>query len=203
MRRTWIKSGVLAAIIIAAAAGVIYWRVAGSRILIDSSTLQAPIIDLSPTVGGKLQSVFVNEGDEVPANTPVAQVGNELIKTKVSGLIVNVPNEIGAQIAPDQSVVQMIDPSQLRVVGKIDENKGLSRIALGDPVTFTVDAFGSRTYSGIVDEISPISVQSGIVFNISDSRPVQQFEVKVRFDTAAHPELKNGMSARIWVYPSR
>src|SRR5262249_54386642 len=97
-------------------------------------------------------------------------------------------------------VVEMIDPSELRVVGKVDENKGLDRIAVGDSVSFTVDAFGGKTYSAVVDEISPTSEQSGIVFNISDKREVKQFDVKARFDTAAYPELRNGMSARMWIY---
>jgi hypothetical protein len=38
------------------------------------------------------------------------------------------------------------------------------------------------------------------VFNISDERPTNQFAVYVRFDPAQYPQLKNGMSARIWVY---
>jgi hypothetical protein len=53
---------------------------------------------------------------------------------------------------------------------------------------------------GIVDEVSPTSRASDVVFNISDQRPTNQFDVKVRFDPSEYPELKNGMSARIWVY---
>ena len=94
----------------------------------------------------------------------------------------------------------MIDPTQLRVVGQVQENEGLSKIQVGDPVTFTVDAFGSQTFSGVVDEVSPTSEESQIVFNISDQREEQNFDVKARFDTTAYPQLKNGMSARMWIY---
>ena len=45
-----------------------------------------------------------------------------------------------------------------------------------------------------------MSQQSGVVFTISDKRETKQFLIKVRFDAAAYPELKNGMSARMWVY---
>ena len=76
----------------------------------------------------------------------------------------------------------------------------LDRLQVGDPVTFTVDAFGSKQFSAVVDEISPTSQQSQVVFNISDQRAEQQFDVKARFDTTANPELKNGMSARMWIY---
>lgn len=87
-----------------------------------------------------------------------------------------------------------------RDIGEIDENKGLSRINVGDPVYFTVDAFGGKKFVGVVDEVSPTSNQSGVVFNISDQRAVQQFNIKARFDTTEYPELRNGMSARMYVY---
>ena len=94
----------------------------------------------------------------------------------------------------------MVDPSQLRVVAHVDEDKGLSDIMPGDQATFTVDAFGSKKFTGVVDDVSPTARQQDIVFNISDARQTDQFDVSIRFDTAAYPELKNGMSAKVWIY---
>jgi len=37
------------------------------------------------------------------------------------------------------------------------------------------------------------------VFSISDKRESREFEVKALFDSQAYPELKNGMSARMWI----
>ena len=88
----------------------------------------------------------------------------------------------------------------MRVVGSIDENKGLDEIHVGQKATFTVDAFGSKTYVGTVDEISSTADDTGVVFSISDKRPTEKFDIKVNFDQAAYPELKNGMSAKITVY---
>lgn len=201
-RAPWIWAAVAVLVIASAAAGVIYWRLTATAVSIDNSLVSAPLIELSPTISGKLQKVFVNEGDLVAANAPVAQVGNELVKAKVAGQIVSVPNTIGSLVNAGQTAVQMIDPSQLRIVGRLDENKGLDRIAIGDRASFTVDAFGGKQYSGVVDEIAPTAVSSGVVFNISDQRPTQQFDIKVRFDTSAYPELRNGMSARLTVYPN-
>lgn len=196
----WIRTGLLVAVIAAIAAGLIYFMLESTRVYVDSASIEAPVIDLTPSSPGKLSQVFVNEGDSILADTPVAQVGNELVKSKTAGIIVNVPDTIGTVVNPGEPVVEMIDPSQLRVVGKVDEDKGLSRIQVGDQVSFTVDAFGGRTYSAVVDEVSPTSEQAGVVFNISDQREVKQFDVKARFDTNSYPELKNGMSARMWVY---
>lgn len=199
-RKTWIITGLVVVCIGAIAAGVIYWYTNSQYVYVDNSTIQAPEITLSPSTPGILEQVYVNEGDTVAANQIVARVGNELVKTKVPGIIVSVPATIGAEVNPNQAVVTMIDPTQLRVVGEVDENKGLDRIKVGDTVSFTVDAFGSKQYSAVVDEIAPTANQAGVVFNISSQRAVQQFDVKARFDTSLYPELKNGMSARMWVY---
>ena len=124
------------------------------------------------------------------------------MKAKADGQIVSIDQNIGEfenAITGQAMVATMIDPTQLRVVGYLDENKGLADVAVGDPATFTVDAFGGKQYQGIVDEVSPTSRASDVVFNISDQRPTNQFDVYVRFDPAKYPELKNGMSARIWV----
>jgi multidrug resistance efflux pump len=199
-RQTWILTGISVLVIAAVAAGIIYWTVLSQRIYVDSASIEAPEITLSPSHAGVLEQLYVQPGDTVIANQTVAQVGDELIPSKIAGVIVAIDQKIGAQIAPGQPIVTMIDPDQLRVVGEVDENKGLSDMHVGDPVVFTVDAFGNTAFSGVVDEVSPTSKQSGIVFNISNQREVKQFAVKGRFDVSKYPQLKNGMSARMWIY---
>lgn len=200
LKNPWIRTSGIIVLVAIIAGGLLYWQDASTRIGIDTSLISAPIIDLSPTVSGQLDQIYVNEGDLVPANTPVAKVGDEIIKTKIAGEIVSVQNNIGKTFNPGQAVVSMIDPNQLRVVGTIDENKGLSQIQVGQTASFTVDAFGSKPYQGVVDEISPTSNQQDVVFNISNQRQIQQFNVKVRFNANQYPELKNGMSARLTIF---
>ena len=190
-------------VVIGVIAGGVYFYVSSKTIYIDQSMISAPLINLSPVNSGVLEQVMINVGDTVAANTPVARVGDEIVKTKTAGQIVSVNTNIGQYVnvvTGGGTVATMVDPTQLRVVGNLDEDKGLSSIQVGDSVTFTVDAFGGKSYKGVVDEISPTSNQSDVVFNISDQRATNQFAVKVRFDLATYPELKNGMSARIWIY---
>ncbi len=131
------------------------------------------------------------------------EVGNEIVEAQTSGEIVSVDQNIGEYENPltgKANVATMIDPTQLRVVGELDENKGLSDVAVGDSAMFTVDAFGGQQFQGVVDEVAPTSNAGSVVFDISDQRPTNQFDVYVRFDPMKYPQLKNGMSARIWVY---
>jgi len=189
---------VVVAIIIAA--GLVYWHISSSTVSITNSTVSASQINISPSDAGVLKAVYVNEGDGILANTVVAQVGDELLKSQTSGLVTTVNKQIGTTFNPGQAVVSMIDPTQLRIIGQLDEDKGLDKIKVGQPATFTVDAFGSKVYQGIIDEVSPTAESSSVVFNISDQRQTQIFDIKVRFNPEQYPELKNGMSAKITVY---
>ena len=191
---------VIAVVILGGIGGFITWNILSSRVYIENSLVSAPVINLSPVVGGTLQEVFVNVGDQVNANSPIARVGNELIKTNSAGRIISINTNIGASFGPGQAVATMINPGDLRIVGQVQEDKGLSQIKVGQTAIFTVDAFGSKEYQGIVDQINPTADSGDIVFNISDTRQENNFDVKVRFDVNQYPELKNGMSAKLWIY---
>jgi multidrug resistance efflux pump len=195
---------IIGAIVIIGGVGAgLYYYVSSKTIYIDLSQIQAPLINLSPTNSGVLQAMYVNPGDVVTANEPIALVGNQVVEAQTAGEIVTTNNNIGQYMntmTGQGTVATMIDPTQLRVVGNLDENKGLNNIQVGDSATFTVDAFGGQTFKGVVDEVAPTSEQSSVVFNISDQRPTNQFAVYVRFDPTQYPQLKNGMSAKIWVY---
>lgn len=178
---------------------VSYFVYTGRTVYIEKSDIESPEISLSSDTAGVLNDIFVKAGDTVSANDVVARVGDQLIKAKISGLIIKANAVLGQSYAANQAVVTMIDPTQLRVVGHIDENKGLDNVKVGQYVNFTVDAFSSKNYTGIVDEISPEARSGDIVFTISDKREEQVFDVKIRFNTGQYPELKNGMSARVWI----
>lgn len=199
-KNVWVTSLLLGIIILGAAAGIVYWQVSAQSIYTDNASVSAPVTNLTPNQPGVLNQVMVNVGDEVPANMVVAQVGNELLKTKTASEVISTNTALGTTIAPGMAVVSVVNPDDLRVVAHIDEDKGLADIHVGEQAAFTVDAFGSRKFQGIVDEISPTARSGDIVFNISDKRPTNQFDVKIRFDATAYPELKNGMSAKVWIY---
>lgn len=190
-------------IIIVVGGGIGAWAYLGASaqsVSIDKAQISAPVVSLSSTHGGVLRSLSVVAGQTVAPGTIVAQVGVELIKSTNGGLVIATHGDVGDHVAAGSAVVDMIDPNSLRVVGQLDENKGLRRIMVGQPVSFTVDSFGGTQFVGIVDKISPTSNQSGIVFNISDQRQVQQFDISARYATATYPQLRNGMSARMTVW---
>ena len=198
--KPWFQTVLGTVVILAILAGFIFWRATNNQIKIENSIIKAPIISLSPTSPNTLEEIYVKVGDKVSPNTPVAKVGNEIVVTKVGGIIASVNHQEGQFFSPGQAVVTMVNLDEEKVVGKIDEDKGLKNIKIGQKASFTVDAFGAKKFAGIVDEISPMSDVNSVIFNISDKRAVQQFDVNVRFDLTKYPELKEGMSARITVF---
>lgn len=197
LKKPWMQS-IIGLVLVFGALGLFFViKSSLSTVLIDKSSIAAPVINLSATAPGTLEDTYVQAGDSVLANTPLARIGTELITSKVDGTIVSIQKDLGKSYKSGETIVSMIQPSELRVVGQIEENKGLADLAVGQTATFTVDAFGSKTYYGVVDSIAPTSNTGDVVFSISDKRQEQIFNVKVRFDVRAYPELKNGMSAKL------
>ena len=188
--------GFVTAIIVAG----MYLLLAKNQIYVEKSQIVAPVINLSSQNEGKLDKLYVNPGDNVTENQIVAQIGQELVKTKDGGIIITTEDDMGKIFQPGEAVVTMIKPDDLRVVAQIEEDKGLSDVKVGQRAFFTVDAFGSKKFDGIVDEVSPTSRQGDVVFNISSQRQINEFNIKIRFDVNKYPELKNGMSAKSWIY---
>lgn len=197
--KPWVQSTAAIIVIFGLLAGFIYWQMTKNTVFIENSYLDAPISNISVTTPGSLNAVYVQEGQHVDANAQLALVGSETLYAKDPGTVSSAPKVLGSYFAPGQTVISIVADQQMRVVGTIDENKGLSSIVVGQRATFTVDAFSGKTYEGIVDEISPVSNDSEVVFSISDKRPVKNFNVYVRFDVSKYPELKSGMSAKITV----
>ena len=180
--------------------GYITYQKIADRIFIDDSLIQAPIITISPSGAGKVQEIDVTEGQRVQRGDQLAIVGSEALRADTDGIVVSAPDVTGSSVTPQTQLIQMIQPSDIRVAGTLDENKGLNEIKVGQVISFTVDAFPGKTYWGYVDEISPTAKTAQLSFSISSERPTQQFIVYARFNSVKYPEIKNGMSAKMTVY---
>lgn len=199
----WFTRVVTLLVIVAAIAGALYWLDLQSKVYVENSQITAPEISLNPSADGIIDEVDVSVGDEVKRDQILAKVGDETIKARTSGVITGVRNTPGQMVnllTDTRPVIAMIDPHQLRVTGRVQEDKGLKDIQPGQSVVFTADAFPGREYEGTVLHIAPAAREGDIVFSISDKREEQEFEVTVGYDVTKYPELKDGMSAKMWIY---
>ena len=179
---------------------VYYFLKSSDRIFIEKSMVQAPITSISADTPGKLMKNLVFEGDSVKKGDSLAIVGTDTLKSYADGEVIKVNQQIGSIVNAQTPVVQTINLNDMRIDGTIDENKGLDKVKTGQPVSFTIDTYPGKTYWGYVDEIAPSAKQTSLAFSISSERPTQQFEVFVKFDAHKYPEIKNGMSAKMYVF---
>jgi len=200
LKRPWMHSLISFVVIFLLLGLFLFWQEATNTVFIEDSNIEAPIINLAASAPGTLNALYIKEGDVVAPNSEVALVGSQIISTEDGGIVSSAPVVLGSYFSPGQTVVSVVNVSQMNVVGQIEETKGLSKIKVGQRATFTVDAFSGKTYEGVVSEVSPVSDDTGVLFNISDQRPIENFDVKVSFNIPDYPELKSGMSAKITVY---
>jgi multidrug resistance efflux pump len=192
-------TGIVCLLAILAGVYVFYQKTTG-RVFIDKSIIQAPVITISPTLSGKVQEIDVKEGQLVQNGDTLAIVGSETLRADTDGLIISASDLTGSTVNPQTQLIQMIRPVNMRVVGTIDEDKGLNDIRVGQVVSFSIDALSGNTYWGYVDEISPSALAPAFSFSTSTERSVQQFTVYAKFDSAQYPAIKNGMSAKMVIY---
>lgn len=195
-----LKTLITIILIVIIVGGFYFWQTKKERILIENAQISTPIISIAPTTAGRLFEIDIQEGKYVKKGDTIAVVGSETIRSTIDGLVVVANNQVGGSLTPQNSVAQLIDPSQMRIAGTIDENKGLNKLRVGQVASFTVDAFPGQRFWGYVDEISPTAKQTQLSFSISSERPIQQFQVYVRFPAAKYPKLRNGMSAKLTIF---
>jgi len=186
-------------ILVLTGAGLFY-LLTNHRVKTDTAQIQTPIIDIAPDTSGHLLETYVNEGDKINKGDILALTDAGTIKSYTDGYVIKVNQQIGALFSSQTPIVEIIDPNQSRVVGEVDENKGLSQIKPGQIASFTVDALPGKTFFGFVDEVSPTAKQDQLSFSISNTRPTRQFEVFVKFDPQKYPDIKNGMSAKLVIF---
>jgi multidrug resistance efflux pump len=180
--------------------GFLVWTNIHSRIYIEKAYVTAPIITISTPTPGVLHKIYVTAGEAVGNHKAVALVGENKLYTDTGGKVISILDVPGQIVTAQDKLVEMIDPSKFRIIGQIDEDKGLSDIRIGQKVIFTVDAFGSKKYEGTVSEIAISARQQDIVFSISDKRQIMQYDISVKYNVDKYPELLNGMSAKMWIY---
>lgn len=191
---------ILVLVAILAIGGMLFFNAETGRVFIDDSLVSAPVSSISPTTTATLTQLDVYENETIKKGDAIAISGGQTLYAPTSGLVIMANNQLGSLVGPANPVVQLLDTSNMRIAGTIDENKGLDEIQVGQVASFTVDALPGQTFWGYVDEISPSAKSTQATFSISSERPTQQFVVYVRYNGAAYPAIKNGMSAKLTIY---
>lgn len=113
--------------------------------------------------------------------------------------------QVGQYVQAGTRLLALVDTSTTYVEANLKETQ-LARLAIGEPATVAVDAFGGRVLSGRVDSISP---SSGAQFALlppenatgNFTKIVQRIPVRIRLSPEALAEgrLRPGMSVVVTI----
>lgn len=95
----------------------------------------------------------------------------------------------GDEVRPGQPVVEVVNPAVMRVRARVNQ-ADMNDLRVGQAVTVGLDAYPELTFSGTVDQISPIGQQSTL------SPKVRNFIVLVLVKEA-HPNLMPDLTASL------
>lgn len=100
-----------------------------------------------------------------------ANIGYSIIRSPVSGVVVDRSVDVGQTVAASLQTPTLFKIAQDLSKMQIDANfaeADIGNIRVGQPVRFTVDAFGGRSFQGIVKQIrlNPTTVQNVVTYDV-------------------------------------
>lgn len=126
------------------------------------------------------------ENAEAAVASIEAKLGNSEIVAPQAGIVTQFDAKIGEVVAASTPLVSVISDQAFEVDANVPETD-IGKVALGDVVSMTLDAFPSEAFTGKVFYIDPAeTVTSGVV----------NYKVKVSFDRN-DPRLKSGLTANL------
>ncbi len=126
--------------------------------------------------------------DEATANLAIinAQINQDVIVAPVAGVITAVNFKVGETVNASAIATTLLNDSHFEIDSNVPETD-IGKVAVGDPVSLTLDAFQGETFTGKVSQIDPAQqIIDGVVV----------FKVTVLFDKA-DPRLKSGLTANL------
>lgn len=86
--------------------------------------------------------------------TAQKQVSNTVITAPISGIVSDRPVSAGDVVQPGAHLFTVVDPSSMRLEGSVPAEQ-LGQVKLGATVTFTVNGYPGRTFTGKVTRVNP------------------------------------------------
>src|SRR6266851_5462349 len=127
------------------------------------------------------------------------------ITAPAEGVVSKKTVELGQLVQPGQPLMSLVPLSDVWVTANLKETQ-TANVAPGDPVDFTVDAYGGRHFSGHVESLAPAT---GARFSLlppdnatgNFTKVVQRLPVRIRPDGKNDPArpLRPGMSVAVTI----
>lgn len=96
-----------------------------------------------------------------------------VIRSPISGTVVDKKLETGSLAAPGMPILVIEDSSAYRLEANVDESR-VSKIKIGDAATISIDALGGKKTTGTVAEIKPAADAASRTFTVKIALPYME-----------------------------
>jgi multidrug resistance efflux pump len=151
----------------------------------DNAKVDAMVYQLTASTSGKLEKLYVSQGEDVKAGQVLAQVGNGfLIRSPIDGTVIDINMQEGNYLTSANVVLVIANTSDIYITANVEETNIL-KIHPGQSVTVSLDAYG-RSFDGYVDEVNTVTSNklSGSISSFTTSgtyaKVTQLIPIKVR-----------------------
>jgi len=134
------------------------------------------------------------EAQQRRLETLMKQRAETNVVSTVNGIVQSFGLRVGDIVAPNQSVAEILESSQLWVRVYVPETE-LGLIAVGQPVRVHIDTYPNETFAGHIASVSSQGEYTPRNVQTRAQRAEQVFGVKVLVDP--NPKLKAGMAASV------
>ncbi len=137
-------------------------------IKLDGNIFSTAEVQVFADVAGKIVRQNVRVGDKVSKGTIVARVdpskpglnySSNPVRSSISGTITAVPNDLGAFVSTQTSIVTVGDLNQLKIEAYVPEQY-TSYIRKGLTAELSLIAYPGKTFTTTIDEFSPVLSQT-------------------------------------------
>ena len=140
--------------------------------------------------GSTQQDIDAQQANVESAEASVASVqakfSDSQIVAPISGVITQFDAKTGQTSTPGIVLISIISDGGFEVDADVPETD-IGKVAIGNPVTMTLDAFPGETFSGSVFYIDPAeTITQGVV----------DYKIKISF-AKADPRMKSGLTANV------
>ena len=122
----------------------------------DNAKVDALVYQLTAPAPGKLEKLYVSQGEDVKAGQVLAQVENgSLIRSPIDGTVIDINMQEGDYLTPANVVMVVANTTDIYITANVEETNIL-KIHSGQSATVSLDAYG-RSFNGYVDEVNTVT----------------------------------------------
>ena len=192
-----------------------YWYMAANYVRTEDAKVDATIVNISPQMTGKIEEIFVSEGQEVREGaliarqvdfmlSPGANQDLAVMKSPINGTVIKKIGNVGEVATPGQPIAMVADLKNLFITANVEETE-LHKVKPGQLVEFTVDSFPGYRFTGQVASIVSATVSTFSLLPAQNTggsftKVVQRVPVKISIKDLQGCRLLPGMNAVVKIH---